>query len=125
MFMSKFKEQAYAALRIVSGLLFALHGTQKLFNFPVSDHFGQTPPFIQYGAGGIELVTGLMVMVGFMAGWGAFLASGTMAAAYWMAHGLNDLFPHNNGGELAVVYCFVFLMISAKGSGIWSIDGSR
>lgn len=125
MFMSAFKEQTYAVLRIVSGLFFALHGTSKLVNFPPSDHFGQVPFFIQYGSGGIELVTGAMVMVGFMTGWGAFLASGTMAAAYWMAHGLNDLFPHNNGGELAAVYCFVFLFISAKGSGIWSVDASR
>jgi len=63
--------------------------------------------------------------VGFMASWAAFFCSGTMAVAYWIAHGLNHLFPSVNKGELAVLYCFAFLFISAKGSGIWSVDDAR
>jgi putative oxidoreductase len=125
MFMSKYQEQTYAAARIVFGLLFMLHGSQKIFNVPASEMFGQIPVHIQYGSGGIELVAGAMVMVGFMTGWAAFLSSGLMAVAYWVAHGTKSLFPHTNGGELAVLYCFAFLFISAKGSGIWSVDAAR
>jgi len=72
--------------------------------------------------GGIELLGGVLVMVGFQTRWAAFLCSGMMAAAYWMAHGTNALLPIMNKGELAVIYCFVFLYIAAKGPGIWSID---
>lgn len=125
MFMSKYQDRTYAAFRIVFGLLFMLHGTQKIFNFPPSEMAGQMPAFIKWFSGGIELVTGAMVLVGFMAGWAAFLASGLMAGAYWMAHGLNSLLPHTNGGELAVLYCFGFLVIAARGSGIWSVDAAR
>jgi putative oxidoreductase len=64
-------------------------------------------------------------MIGLFAGWAAFLSSGLMAAAYWMAHGFNGLFPIVNGGELAALYCFVFLYIAARGSGIWSVDAAR
>jgi putative oxidoreductase len=122
MFMSRFQNETYAAFRIVFGLLFLLHGSQKLFGFPAES---SNVPTIAMVAGVIELVAGGMIAAGFMAGWAAFLSSGTMAAAYWMAHGLKDLFPSNNGGELAVLYCFAFLFIAARGSGIWSVDGAR
>jgi putative oxidoreductase len=78
-----------------------------------------------YVAGPIELVGGALVMVGLFTRWAAFFCSGLMAAAYWMAHGLNAVFPIQNQGELAVLYCFVFLYIAANGAGIWSADGSR
>ena len=84
----------------------------------------EAPAFIIYVAGPIELVGGLLIMVGLFTGWAAFLSSGLRAAAYWMAHGMKALFPLENGGELAALYCFVFLFISAKGSGIWSVDNS-
>lgn len=125
MFMSKYKDQTYAAFRIVFGLLFMLHGTSKIFNVPVWSAADQAPAFIKWFSGGIELVAGAMILVGFMAGWAAFLASGLMAGAYWMAHGLNSLFPHDNGGETAILYCFGFLVIAAHGSGIWSVDRAR
>lgn len=64
-------------------------------------------------------------MVGFMTRWSAFLCSGLMAAAYWMAHGTKAVFPLDNGGELAALACFVFLFISAHGSGMWSVDEAR
>lgn len=122
-FMRRFEDEAYALLRIVAGLLFLWHGTQKLFGFP--EAAPQAPPFVLYVAGPIELVGGLLVVIGLFTRWAAFLCSGLMAAAYWMAHGTNHVLPLLNGGELAALYCFVFLYISANGAGIWSADGVR
>jgi putative oxidoreductase len=124
MFMSVFSNQTYALLRIVAGLLFLSHGAQKLLGFPAPAPEG-LPAFITYGAGLIELGGGALVMIGLFTPWAAFLCSGLMAAAYWMAHGTQHLFPLVNQGELAALYCFVFLFISAKGSGIWSVDHAR
>jgi len=123
-FMRPFESQTYAALRIVTGFLFLWHGAQKLLGFPPSDH-GAAPPFITYVAGPIELIGGILVMIGLFTRWAAFLCSGLMAAAYWMAHGRNAVLPIQNMGELAVIYCFVFLFISARGSGIWALDKER
>ena len=123
-FMSRFGSQTYAALRILTGLLFLWHGSQKLFGFPMAPP-SQAPDFVLYIAGPIELVGGALVMIGLFTRWSAFVCSGLMAAAYWMAHGTNHLFPILNGGELAALYCFVFLYISAQGPGIWSVDSSR
>ena len=123
-FMRGYEPQAYALLRIVSGFLFLWHGMQKLFGFP-----GQMPPgvpaFIIWVAGPIELGCGILVMLGLFTSWAALLASGLMAFAYWMGHGTRALLPVVNQGELAVLYCFVFLFISARGPGIWSVDGAR
>ena len=123
-FMSSYSSQTYALLRIVTGLLFALHGSQKLLSFPMDAHAG-LPGFITYVAGPIEMIGGVLIAVGLLTTWAAFLSSGLMAVAYWMAHGTKALFPMENQGELAVVYCFVFLFISAQGSGIWSVDEAR
>ena len=120
-FMKPYEAQTWAAFRIVTGFLFLWHGTQKLIGFPPSSQ--EAPAFITYVAGPIELIGGLLVMIGLQTRWAAFLCSGTMAAAYWMAHGLNALLPIQNGGELAALYCFAFLAIAAKGAGIWSVDG--
>ncbi len=122
--MERFGVQTYALLRMVTGFLFLWHGSQKLFSFPLPAMEGM-PAFIAYGAGSIELIGGVLVMIGLMAGWAAFICSGTMAFAYWMAHGTVELLPIMNRGELAVLYCFVFLYIATKGSGIWSIDDLR
>lgn len=124
MFMKSFTSQSYALMRIVVGLLFFWHGAQKLFGFPVAMSF-EPPVYITYIAGPIELIGGLLVMVGLFSRWAAFVSSGLMAAAYWMAHGTKALFPIQNGGELAALYCFVFLFIAAQGSGIWSMDGAE
>ena len=121
--LDRFGKETYAALRIVTGLLFLWHGTQKLFGFPAASP--EAPAFVIYVAGGIELIGGALVMIGLFTSPAAFLCSGLMAAAYWMAHGTNALFPINNGGELAALYCFVFLYISAKGASIWSVEGAR
>jgi putative oxidoreductase len=123
-FMSSYSSQTYALLRIVSGLLFAIHGSQKLLSWPLEASAG-SPWFVTYIAGPIELIGGLLILVGLFTTWAAFISSGLMAVAYWMVHGMNALLPQENHGELAILYCFVFLLISAKGSGIWSIDDSR
>ncbi len=123
-FMSMYNSHCYALMRMVVGFLFLWHGSQKLFGFP-SAIPGQVPPFITYVAGPIELVGGVLVMIGLFTRWAAFLASGEMAVAYWMVHGTKALLPIQNMGELAVVYCFVFLFISTRGGGIWSVDALR
>ncbi len=124
MFTKKFESQTYALFRMTLGFLFLAHGTQKLFGFPVES--GHTmPALIQYVAGDSELLTGVLVMIGLFTRPAAFLASGTMAVAYWMAHGLQAFWPLVNGGELAVIYCFAFLFVSARGAGIWSLDGNE
>ena len=123
-FMSSYSSQSYALLRIVTGFLFLWHGSQKLFGFPVPVFEG-TPPFVIYIAGPIELIGGTLVMIGLFTRHAAFLSSGLMAFAYWMAHGMKALFPIQNQGDLAVLYCFVFLFISAHGAGIWSVDAAQ
>ena len=128
-FMSAYSPQAYALLRIIVGFLFLWHGAQKLFDFPPMPTppggpppGGGPPAYITYIAGPIELVGGFMVMVGLLTRWAAFLCSGLMACAYWMAHGTHALLPIQNHGELAALFSFVFLLISTQGGGIWSVD---
>ena len=120
-FMSKYSSRCYALLRIVAGFLFLWYGSQKLFAFPIGMPAG-VPAFITYGAGSIELVGGILVMIGLFTHWAAFITSGQMAFAYWMGHGTKALLPIQNNGELAALYCFVFLFIAAQGGGIWSVD---
>ena len=123
-FMERYQPNVYALLRIVTGFLLLWHGMQKLFAFPTEPPPG-IPAFVTNVAGPIELVGGTLVMIGLFSRWAAFLCSGLMAAAYWMAHGTEYLLPLLNGGELAALYCFVFLFISTRGSGIWSVDTLR
>ena len=120
-FMSKYCPQCYALMRVVAGFLFLWHGCQKLFGFPSGMPAG-VPPFIIYVAGPIELIGGILIMIGLFTHWVAFITSGQMAFAYWMAHGTKALLPLQNDGELAALYCFVFLFIAAQGGGIWSVD---
>jgi len=120
-FMFVLNSHCYAAMRVVVGFLFLWHGVQKLFGYPVAMPAG-VPAFITYVAGPIELLGGFLVMIGLYTRWSAFLASGLMAFAYWMAHGTKALLPIVNNGELAVLYCFVFLYVFTQGSGRWSVD---
>lgn len=118
--LSRFEGPVYALLRIVAGLMFAQHGAQKLLGVlggRQAELFSQT-----WIAGVIELVGGVLVAVGFMASPVAFICSGEMAVAYWTAHAPQSAWPVQNGGELAALYCFVFLYIAARGAGRWSID---
>jgi len=123
-FMARFNSPCYALMRIVVGFLFLWHGAQKLLGIP-SAMPGEIPAFITFIAGPIELIGGILIMIGLFTSWSAFIASGQMAAAYWMAHGTKALLPIQNQGELAALYCFVFLFISSQGSGIWSVDSNR
>jgi putative oxidoreductase len=113
-------------VRIVSGLLFLGHGTQKLLGFPGGERAGSGLAFDNPGAfaGVIELVCGLLVAVGLFTRPAAFLASGTMAVAYWIAHAPQNLFPVNNGGDAAILYCFIFLYFVFAGPGPWSVDAT-
>jgi putative oxidoreductase len=133
--LGRYTEYVYAILRIVVGFLFMWHGWQKLIG-PVPqqavDGASQNQalsPLMAVG-GTIEMLGGFLILIGLFAGIAAFIASGMMAVAYFMVHfGTQTFLPIVNKGELAVVYCFVFLYIAARGSGVWSVDslfrGSR
>jgi putative oxidoreductase len=113
-------------LRIMAGLLLLQHGTAKLLGFPA----GAIPPNFNLMsmpgyAGIIELVCGILIVLGLFTRPAAFLASGMTAVAYFMAHASQNFFPILNRGELAVLYCFVFLYLAAAGPGPWSIDAAR
>jgi len=115
----------YAVMRIVTGFLFFWHGVQKLIGFPPMPPGVDPPSFIIWTAGPIELFGGILVMMGLFTRPAAFLCSGLMAFAYWMAHGTKALLPVQNQGELAVIYCFVFLYIWVRGVGTWGVDAAR
>lgn len=122
--LAKYHDQTYALLRIVTGFMFSFHGTQTIFG--ILSQF-QPPVGSQLWVGGlIELIGGLLVMVGFQTRWAAFLASGTMAVAYFQFHWKFQLgpalFPAVNQGELAALYCFVFLLIACHGGVTWCLD---
>ena len=123
-FLSSYNARIYALMRIVVGFLFLWHGVQKLFGFQSSMPAG-VPAFVIYIAGPIELVGGTLVMIGLLTRWAAFLCSGLMAAAYWMGHGTKALLPIQNQGDLAVLFCVVFLFISAQGGGFCSVDAAQ
>ena len=122
--LGKYSPYFYALMRIVVGLSYAMHGAQKLFGWP-----GNRPRMEMVSlmgiAGVIELVGGLMVALGLLASVAAFIASGEMAVAYFKQHAPGGMFPILNGGELAVLYCFVMLYIASYGSGVLSLDSLR
>lgn len=111
-------------LRIIAGLIFLAHGTQKLLGFPATERVTEAFSLSWYAAV-IELVCGILLAVGFLTRPAAFLASGTMAFAYWIAHAPRDFFPVNNGGDAAILYCFLFLYLVFAGPGPWSVDAVR
>ncbi|KFC62875.1 DoxX family protein [Devosia sp. LC5] len=119
--LSAYAPQALAVLRIVAALLFLAHGTQKILGFPASE---MNPPAfsIFWTAGIIEIVTGILIAIGFFTRPAAFIASGTMAFAYFMVHAPNSFFPVNNGGDGAVLFCFFFLYLVFAGPGAWSVN---
>jgi len=120
-FLGKLGDEIYALLRIVAGYLFACHGAQKIFGVLGGEQ--EALASMAGLAGVIELVGGLLILLGLFTSWAAFLASGEMAVGYFMAHASQGHFltPINNKGELAVVYCFLFLYVAARGAGKWSI----
>jgi putative oxidoreductase len=112
-----------SVLRIVTGLMFMLHGAQKLLGFPdPGAKLQPAAPMYLKAAGTIELVLGALIAVGLLTGIAAFIASGEMAAAYFKQHAPGGFWPTLNGGELAALYCFVFLYLAFAGPGPWSLD---
>ena len=114
-----------SVLRIMTGLLFLEHGTQKLFAFPPPPNPGPALFSLLGVQGMIELVGGLLILVGLFTRPVAFILAGDMAVAYFMRHAPRGFFPSLNGGKLAILYCFVFLYLFVAGGGVWSIDARR
>lgn len=121
----RYAPQALSLLRIVAALLFLLHGSSKLFNFPPFPMDLPAPGTLLWIGAVLELVGGLMLLVGVFSRPVAFILSGEMAVAYWMFHAPQSTFPSVNQGEAAILFCFVFLLIAAAGPGPWSLDASR
>ena len=125
-FQAAWQPRALGALRIVAGYLFIAHGTTKLFQAPYIEMFANVPVLSMFGAAGIlEVLGGALLILGLATRPAAFVLSGLMAFAYFIGHAPqgNVLLPILNGGELAVLYSFLFLFISVAGPGAWSLDG--
>ncbi len=111
-----------SVLRIVAGLLFLEHGTSKLLGFPPSDHSGVVFLTLPWFAGILELLGGGLLIPGIFTRYVAFILSGEMAFAYWLVHAQHSAYPVVNGGDAAILFCFVFLYLAAAGGGPWSVD---
>ena len=122
--LGRWQPYVLALLRIVTGLLFLEHATQKFLAFPVPFPVHPLPPML-IAAGVIELVAGTLVTLGLFTRLAAFIASGEMAVGYLMMHLPKGFWPPQNQGEGAILYCFIFLYLAAAGAGAWSIDGMR
>lgn len=123
-FLAQYSERVYAVMRIMVGLLFLCYGLQKAFGLFGGVNGAAAPIFSLYGvAGWIELITGAMIAVGLATAKAAFIASGHMAAAYFIAHAPNGFWPIENGGVAALLFCFIFLFMATRGSGSYSVQG--
>ena len=122
--LSAFQPQLLSVLRIMSGLLLLQHGTAKVLGFPAVE--GVPPPGFSLGglSGPLELIFGVLLVVGLFTRPVAFLAAGFCAVGYWAVHGTGNFFPILNGGETIALYCFVFLYLAAAGAGPWSVDAA-
>lgn len=123
--LSAWQPRLLSVLRIVAGLLFMQHGLMKLFSFPGPFMRPVVTGELIWFAGLIELVGGALLVIGLFSRWVAFVCSGLMAFAYFMGHAGKGFYPVLNGGNLAILYCFVFLYIVAAGPGPWSLDAQR
>ena len=121
-FLRPYSLQLLSVLRIMAGLLLLQHGTSKYLNFPVGPMNNASPATMSGVAGLIELVGGILVVIGLFTRPAAFIISGMTAVAYFYAHAPAGFFPLLNRGELAALYCFVFLYLAAAGGGAWSLD---
>jgi putative oxidoreductase len=124
-FLKPYGPQLRSILRVMAGLLFLQHGTTKYLAYPASQMSGASPLTMGGAAGVIELVGGVLLVIGLWTRPTAFIASGMTAVAYFYVHAPQGFFPLLNGGELAVLYCFVFLYLAAAGGGAWSADNLR
>lgn len=124
--LSPHSPKALAVLRIATALVFLAHGTAKFFAFPHVAMFDGMPVFSIYGlAGVLEVVGSLLLIVGLWVRPTAFVLSGFMAVAYFMAHAPKSFFPILNGGDSAIQFCFVFLYLVFAGGGAWTLDAKR
>jgi putative oxidoreductase len=124
--LDRYAPYALAVLRIVAALIFMEHGTQKLFGFPAAPESGLPPAFSIFWIGAIlEFVGGLLLLIGLFTRPVAFVLAGEMAVAYWMFHAPHNFYTPLNGGDAAILYCFVFLLLVFTGPGAWSVDGAR
>jgi putative oxidoreductase len=124
--LDRWSPYALAALRIAAALIFILHGTQKLFGFPAPPASGLPPLLSLFGFGAVlELGGGLLLLLGLWTRPVALILSGEMAVAYWMFHAPRSLYPVLNGGDAAILYCFVFLLLVFTGAGALSLDAAR
>jgi putative oxidoreductase len=125
-FLSRWSPQLLSILRIITALLFFAHGSGKLLGFPQVEMFAGVQLFSLMGFSGVlELVGGILLVIGLFSRLTAFILSGEMAFAYFMAHAPQNFHPILNGGEGAILFCFIFLYIAAAGPGPWSVDASR
>ena len=122
-FLNGWSPRVLSILRFVAGFLMIWHGSQKLFGFPIALPAGAEGPIV-LTAGIIEFFGGLLILVGLFTRPAAFLMSGLMAAAYFMAHASGGFLPIVNGGELAAVYSFLYLYLTFSGGGSWSLDNA-
>lgn len=124
--LAKYRPQALSILRIMTGLVILQYGMGKLLKFPAVPMFAKVELFSLYGlAGALELVLGALILIGLFTRFAAFILAGEMAFAYFMGHAPRGLYPILNGGDLAIMLCFVFLYLSTAGAGPWSVDASR
>jgi putative oxidoreductase len=123
--MASWSPRMLSVLRIMTGLLFLEHGTQKLFNFPPRANPGPALFSLLGLQGLLELVGGILIVMGLLTRPVAFILAGDMAVAYFMAHAPRGFFPLVNGGQLAILFCFVFLYLFVAGGGVWSVDNRR
>jgi putative oxidoreductase len=121
-FLDRYAPMLQSILRIVAGLLFLEHGCSKLLHFPYNPMFDHLTPFLIM-AGVIELVGGALIVLGLFSRIAAFIASGEMAVAYWMVHVPHGgMFPSQNEGDAAILFCFLFLYFAAAGPGLWAVN---
>lgn len=120
-FLTEKTPHALGVVRIVAALIFLEHGTQKLLGFPAGEHAGVNPFSIFGAAGALEIVGGLLLLLGLFTRPVAFILSGQMAVAYWLFHAKSSFFPANNGGDAAILYCFLFLLFVFTGPGRFSL----
>jgi putative oxidoreductase len=123
--LSRYQPQMLGILRIVTALLFIEHGTQKLFGFPASAQAGGSLGGLMLVAGLLEVFGGILIALGLLTRPVAFILAGEMAAAYFMGHMPRNFFPVNNGGDAAVLFCFVFLYLVFAGAGAFALDNRR
>ncbi|AMJ62392.1 DoxX family protein [Bosea sp. PAMC 26642] len=124
--LGRYAPQMLAILRIVTALIFIAHGTQKLFGFPAPPASGLPAAFTLFWFGAIlETFGGLLILIGLGTRPVAFILAGEMAYAYWMFHAPRSIYPLLNGGDAAILYCFIFLYLMVAGAGAWSVDSRK